>query len=88
MSEKHELCQKCQREHYCQLGPPMGDSCGRYMPEKPPMTNGDKFRAMSDEEIADFIAHHGSDCIGERDDYPSCRHCEKCWLEWLKQEAK
>jgi hypothetical protein len=39
-------------------------------------TNADKLRAMSDEELADWLVMNGN---GE--DY-------KTWLDWLRQEAK
>ena len=48
------------------------------------MTNGDKLRSMSDEELASHFAHyicqHVSACPGE--------NCEQCRMTWLKQEAK
>ena len=52
------------------------------------MTNADRIRAMSDEELADLFSdvfdcdHH--ECVAE------CGECSKCtesWLKWLKQEA-
>lgn len=50
-----------------------------------PKTNGDQFRAMVDEELADFLAPTGCP-------YGICPEagitCNKCWLEWLKAEAK
>lgn len=64
-----------------------------------PMTNADRLRAMSDEEMAKRICEIGFDCHlcyeHERlSDNPFLRHekCdEKCTehcLEWLKQPAK
>lgn len=51
------------------------------------MTNADKIRAMSDEELAGLISKGGC-----RPDYEFvCKKyldCEKCWLDWLKQEAE
>ena len=44
--------------------------------ESKPQTNADKIRAMTDEELADWLVMNGN---GE--DY-------KTWLDWLKQEAK
>lgn len=54
----------------------------------PPITNADRIRAMTDEELADFLwscVRPGCppiDCAFE-----TCG-AEKCWLDWLKQEAK
>jgi hypothetical protein len=47
-------------------------------------TNADRIRAMSDEELADFI----STC-GCPDHARDCRDsCKDCTLEWLKQPAE
>jgi hypothetical protein len=40
-----------------------------------PLTNADRIRAMTDEELAYFMAN-----------IEPCR--ESAWLEWLRQEAK
>ena len=55
-----------------------------------PKTEGDKIRAMSDEELADFICHNVSNgtvncafCAAEE----FCRIGHIGWLEWLKQEV-
>lgn len=53
-------------------------------------TSADRIRAMTDEELAEWIAdiadHGGGRCA------PGCydctkKTCEEGWLEWLKQEA-
>ena len=51
------------------------------------MTNADRIRAMSDEELAEIIAcpkglFDRMDCF---DDNRDCKHCS---LEWLKQPPK
>lgn len=55
---------------------------------KPPkQTNADKIRAMTDEELAEFMGEveefNGCPAHGERN---CTAECTKCWLEWLKQE--
>jgi hypothetical protein len=53
--------------------------------EKKPITNADRIRAMTDEELAEFL-YDG--CCREGEAFPcSDVGCKKCWLEWLKQEA-
>ena len=61
--------------------------------EKPKITNADKLRAMSDEELADIFTHETyrykrnfSCCILDK----VCSHedCYECFLNWLKKEAK
>lgn len=56
------------------------------------MTNADKIREMTDEELSHFMQN---DCAKAK--FYACkkfringcddRVCEQCWLDWLKQEA-
>ncbi len=51
-----------------------------------PQTNANRIRAMSDEELAEWLGLKVSACNGNEkcgDDYT----CDACWLEWLKREA-
>lgn len=55
------------------------------------MTNADRIRAMSDEELAKELwrksdcptgmIQNGSKCFAIQD-------CERCWLDWLKREVE
>jgi hypothetical protein len=56
------------------------------------MTNGDKLRSMTDEELSEFLWQISRSCIHE----DGCRTCpiypgcaaNVCWQEkWLKQEV-
>lgn len=55
-----------------------------------PMTNADRIRSMTDEELAKFIYEQADcfcqarfgDCIRDEE------HCRKAWLKWLKEEVK
>ena len=59
-----------------------------------PVTNADRIRAMSDEELAIILAEG---CHNTRECPTICapiypfdevvESCAKCWLEWLKQEV-
>ena len=57
-------------------------------------TNADKIRAMSDEELAKAVymgcpeGKSISCCIGVLMREPSSEECQKCWLDWLKQECE
>ena len=56
------------------------------------MTNADKIRSMTDEELANMLNMHecGRDCpVGEFDKHKCYMHesCYNCWLDWLKKEA-
>ena len=52
-----------------------------------PVTNADRLRAMSDEQLADLFKDHFCPMlIGAAMD---CQNsCRQCWLDWLKEEAK
>lgn len=76
------------------------EGCSTYEAHKPnPLTNADRIRAMTDEELAEmFLAHDEqyyrhcpSDVIAEycqvKPGVESC-DCKDCWLDWLRQEAE
>ena len=70
--------------------PPMGNKPDHQLDEcSPQKTNADRIRAMSDEELAEFLSDDERACP------PKCNNCRKhisecggCWLEWLKQPAE
>lgn len=53
------------------------------------MTNADRIRAMSDEELAAFLGDDDRACPPS---HPKCSKyintCDGCWLEWLQQPAE
>ena len=61
-----------------------------------PVSNADRIRAMSDEELMGYM-YHNCHCPPELDELPSCpyrkknrvqtKDCRTCWLDWLKQEV-
>ena len=57
------------------------------------MSNGDKLRAMADEELAKWIAWDTSceTCEVRKSTHGECEchrtDCGTAWLDWLKQEA-
>lgn len=87
------FCRNCAqyRNEWCKLkvdspDPDMVRNCQYYRG----MTNADRIRAMTDEELAVFV--EGSICpggvcpLGNETDV-SKPSCQKCWLDWLRQEA-
>ena len=54
-----------------------------------PQTNGDRIRAMTDEELAEFIErdYFVPHCPTETCNPELVDSCMHCWLDWLKQEA-
>lgn len=57
-----------------------------------PMTNGDRIRAMSDEELAKMMTYGAGefDCYECRrtEDEPCDMNCEERCLEWLKKPVE
>lgn len=53
-----------------------------------PITNADKIRAMTDDELADLIIREISYCAPTGDCENSSNDCKACWLDWLKQSAE
>ena len=60
-----------------------------------PKTNADLIRAMTDEELMEFLEHDYWSIDYCKKDAPIDQEtkecllpsCKQCWLEWLKQEA-
>ena len=58
------------------------------------MTNADKIRTMTDEELAAWHNHVSASCDYmlhrkcEAVDYCVNGACKKAWLDWLKQEVE
>ena len=78
-------CGECERRWFCEIDP---DKCDEW-PDPIPMTNADRIRAMTDEELAEFM-----DICEMRDiDYgktfcdlcDGSLDCDKCRLDWLQQ---
>ena len=63
--------------------------CGADMRVGSDMTNSDRIRSMTDEELAKWIIRHVS-CVhcplNSKCKY--AKDCKEHWLEWLKQEAQ
>ena len=65
-----------------------------------PKTNADRIKAMSDEELAEFLTHinptnckdcafsHGWRCQPDRDDYSDFEKCKEGRKRWLQQPAE
>lgn len=58
---------------------------------KRPQTNADRIRAMTDEELADYIDLHTADamwCKPPPNDCPLHETCYLCILKWLKSPVE
>lgn len=89
MYEMDEKCRGCKNN-----GTAVCNRCDLYYDEfdpidKPPITNADRIRAMTDEELADkfeevqlqTVKAYGNDHLLLKGEL------RKYWLDWLKQEA-
>lgn len=63
-------------------------TCDQYRPAKP-LTNGDKIRQMTDEELAKHIMFKCSDCeyCSTCYEYDTEATCQDGFLKWLRKEA-
>ena len=51
------------------------------------MTNGDKIRQMTNEELAELMNDEPCPPLHRRKRCPEERNCLECWAEWLKMDA-
>ena len=75
----------CENAHLCIECPHFTDDGGEY--REAPMTNADRIRAMSDEELAVVMYHPFCDKRTDKE----CKafgDCNQCALEWLQQPAE
>lgn len=85
------VCLKCKHKRYCKTGQEQPsksvtiNGCSRFE-LKHTQTNADRIRAMSDEELTEWLAYMNySSCCpnnGAHDCRPTCR---ECWLDWLQE---
>ena len=90
------VCKKCAHENYCVMAQfgghaPLITACSKFKENS--QTNGDRIRAMTDEELANFLFPLGScpiiaDGLPFNESADCADDCEKCWLDWLKKEVE
>ena len=81
-------CDRCKRHGIsCTGGETVMQVCernGMYHP----ITNSDKIRAMSDEELAVLLGNTEANFPPNAKNGVSVKLCTTAWLDWLRQEAK
>lgn len=80
-------CHICERLAICPWASPQEIICSSF--KRKPITNSDRIRSMTDEELAEFVA--GTDfCELLCNDTPVCidGQCFARLFKWLQQEAK
>lgn len=88
MAHRAEIndCENCNEKDVCEVSNMMnnyGLRCKMFSPYRP-LTNADRIRAMTDEELADFLGRTKAFCCRDRD--PSEEFAEE-FRDWLKEEA-
>jgi hypothetical protein len=87
-------CSGCKYEHLKGSEKPCCDCANMHMDKYEPITNADRVRNMSDEELAEFLDIVGEDGISSQYTDVPCdcccekTECSKCWKEWLQSEAE
>ena len=82
-------CENCTKYDDCRTGSGLTWPCAAYHPKA--VTNADRIRAMSDEELAVFLeSSRGcpSDDDCEYGVHATPENCIKHWATWLQQPAK
>lgn len=78
------FCGECDRRYACDIDP---DKCDEW-PDPVPMTNADRIRAMSDEELAEFIKNIKVRAVFCKAAKNNDAFDELCSAEWLQQPAE
>lgn len=83
---KKGICDKIKNSHeFCPLGCEFGDGTGGYDIPDEPMTNGDRIRAMSDEELGSWLCSIMADCDEKCPGRNWCKFGHKGTIAWLKE---
>lgn len=90
MNKPITLCDRCDIAASCLLNYD-GVPCRKNRTVEP--TNADRIRAMTDEELAEFINDTEYGFIDRPGMCDVCaqhriQNCYQCWLDWLRQEEK
>ena len=86
-------CSGCKYEHLKGSEKPCCDCANMHMDKYEPITNADRIRNMSDEELAEFMSENTS-CYyckvqcEDRPNSPTESSCNFRWLDWLQSEAE
>ena len=83
------FCGECDRRYACDIDP---DKCDEW-PDPVPMTNADRIRAMSDEELAEqfvFMSTICEFCVKRKncEEVPGYKYCMEGILDWLQHPVE
>ena len=80
-------CLSCAKADSCEQADRVEDYCINH--EERPMTNADRIRVMTDEELAEYLQDGcppNKTCATYTLE-TKANVCTSCWLDWLKQEV-
>lgn len=81
------MCDNCKKYDDCVSGSGLTWPCGAYVPLV--VTNADRIRAMSDEQLAAFMREPFCDRrTHEECKISYCGICNQCILDWLQEPTK
>jgi len=78
------FCDKCYYNHILEE---KGIPPTKYEAKPKPITNADRIRAMSDEELAELLSNTEANFPPNFPDGVSVKLCTTAWLDWLRQVA-
>lgn len=88
---KH-ICDSCEKYPCSADETKLRLSCPAYSPKPKPITNADRIRSMTDEELAEWFIKVQDDVADYYDGghafAPELPTMENSWLDWLKQEVE
>lgn len=80
-------CDNCKKHDDCASGSGLTWPCGAYVPIA--VTNAERIRRMSDEELASFIQEPFCDKRAQEEcEISYCKVCSQCILDWLQEEEE
>ena len=84
---EHDGCKLCKYEHVSGIGTHCQGCKQNAVDKYIRITNADRIRSMSDEELAEFLCKVKSDYQWADHEFPSDEECGE-WVEWLQSEVE
>ena len=79
-------CERCKYQNKQEHEEPCAGCTHNAKDNFKPLTNADRIRSMTDEELAEWLRDIHACCVDDEECYLS-KTCDVCTLEWLKSEV-
>lgn len=88
--DKTRMCCTCKHKSKAMCQYPCIECFGwnKHVPNPLPMTNADRIRNMTDEELAEFFSGRCDIRVGGIEICDSQHNCKDCFLKWLQVEVE